>query len=170
MASVKNYLIYVVENNKVYNHLVSEYLKKQGFSNVKSIISGEECVQAVEKGEKPAIVIQDYSLDGINGLEVLKKVKKLSPKSEFVFLTSNENMEVAVNTIKFGAYDYIVKDKMALEKVVYKMRKIITMIRLEKKNRQIRKFMYISLAVVALIIIFAFLIFVVNIFNTRFYT
>ena len=170
MASAESYLIYVVENNKVYNHLVSEYLKKQGFSNVKSIISGEECVKAVENGEKPSIVIQDYSLDGINGLEVLKRVKKLNSKSEFIFLTSNENMEVAVNTIKFGAYDYIVKDKMALEKVVYKMRKIASMIRLEKKNRQIKKFMYISLAVVALIIIFAFLLFVVNIFNIRFYT
>ena len=170
MAIVKNYLIFVVENNKVYNHLVSEYLKKQGFSNVKSIISGEECVQVVEKGEKPAIVIQDYSLDGINGLDVLKKVKKLSPKSEFIFLTSNENMEVAINTIKFGAYDYIVKDKMALEKVVYKMRKITSMIRLERKNSQIRKYMYIALVLVALIIIFAFLVFVVNIFNTRFYT
>ena len=170
MTIVKNYLIFVVENNKVYNHLVSEYLKKQGFSNVKSIISGEECVQVVEKGEKPAIVIQDYSLDGINGLDVLKKVKKLSPKSEFIFLTSNENMEVAINTIKFGAYDYIVKDKMALEKVVYKMRKITSMIRLERKNSQIRKYMYIALVLVALIIIFAFLVFVVNIFNTRFYT
>lgn len=170
MANNNNFLIFVVENNKVYNHLVSEYIKKQGFLNVRSIISGEECVDLVKKGEMPNIVIQDYSLDGMNGLDVLRKVKKLSPKSEFIFLTSNENMEVAVNTIKFGAYDYIVKDKMALEKVVYKMRKIDQMHRLEKKNKQIRKLMNISLVVIAVIVIFAFLFFVVDIFHVRVYT
>jgi DNA-binding NtrC family response regulator len=167
MAEKDNFLIFVVENNRIYNHLVTEYLKKQGFSRVKSIISGEECVEAVGKGEKPDIVIQDYSLDGMNGLDVLKKVKKMSPGSEFIFLTANENMEVAVNTIKFGAYDYIVKDKLALEKVVYKMRKIVQMIRLEKKNRQIRRVMNVSIIIVALIVIFAFLFFVVDIFSVR---
>jgi len=170
MKEEKDFLVYVVENNSVYNHLVSEYLKKQGFPNVVSIISGEECVQKVENKQFPDIVIQDYSLDGMNGLDVLKKVKKLSPKSEFVFLTSNENMEVAVNTIKFGAYDYIVKDKMALEKVVYKMRKIVKMFKLEKKNKQIRNVMYVALAFVATIIIFAFLFFVVDIFHVKVYT
>lgn len=170
MANESDFLIFVVENNKVYNHLVTEYLKKQKFTNVKSIISGEECVKLIEDGEIPDIVIQDYSLDGMSGLDVLRKVKKISAKSEFIFLTSNENMEVAVNTIKFGAYDYIVKDKMALEKVVYKMRKITQMIRLERKNKQIKKLMNISLIVVALIIIFAFLFFVFDIFGVRVYT
>jgi DNA-binding NtrC family response regulator len=169
MAESNTYQVFVVENNTVYNHLVSEYLKKNGFSNVKSIISGEECVQLVENKEKPDIVIQDYSLDGMNGLDVLKKVKKISPKSEFIFLTSNENMEVAVNTIKFGAFDYIVKDKMALEKVVYKMRKIVKMLKLEEKNLQIRRVMYFAIAGFALIVIFAFLHFVVDIFNVKSY-
>lgn len=170
MANESDFLIFVVENNKIYNHLVTEYLKKQGFTNVKPIISGEECLKFVENGEIPDIVIQDYSLDGMNGLDVLRKVKKISEKSEFIFLTSNENMEVAINTIKFGAYDYIVKDKMALEKVVYKMRKITQMFRLEIKNKQIRKLMNISLIVVALIVIFAFLFFVVDVFNMKVYT
>ena len=157
MVDEDNYLIFVVENNKIYNKLVTEYIKKQGFKNVKPIISGEECIQIIQAGEKPDIVIQDYSLDGIDGLEVLKKVKKISAHSEFIFLTSNENMEVAVNTIKFGAYDYIVKDKMALEKVVYKMRKIVSMLKLQKKNNQIRKLMYAVLGMAASIILFAFL-------------
>jgi DNA-binding NtrC family response regulator len=169
MAESNTYQVFVVENNTVYNHLVSEYLKKNGFSNVKSIISGEECVELVENKEKPDIVIQDYSLDGMNGLDVLKKVKKINPKSEFIFLTSNENMEVAVNTIKFGAFDYIVKDKMALEKVVYKMRKIVQMLKLEEKNRQIKKVMFFAIAGFALIVIFAFLYFVVDIFNVKSY-
>ena len=166
MAIGKDHLIFVVENNKIYNLMVTEYLKKQDFTNVKSIYSGEECVEVVEKGETPEIVIQDYHLDGINGIDVLRKVKKISPKTEFVFLTSNENMDVAVNTIKYGGYDYIVKDKMALDKVVFKILKIIKMIKLEKKNKQILRAMYITSGVVILFVILAF-VFFVNIFHIR---
>ncbi|QGY43136.1 response regulator [Maribellus comscasis] len=164
MLEENEYLIFVVENNKIYNRLVTEYLKRNGFPNVKSLVSGEECVQTIEEGIKPDIIIQDYSLDGINGLEVLKQVKKISPHSEFIFLTSNENMEVAVNTIKFGAFDYIVKDKLALEKVVYKMRKITSMFKLQKKHGQTRKVMYFFLAMVAFLVILAFFYFVIGVF------
>jgi DNA-binding NtrC family response regulator len=106
----------------------------------------------------------------MNGIDVLRKVKKKSPRTEFLFLTSNENMEVAVNTIKFGAYDYIVKDKLALEKVVYKLNKIIQLKKLQKKNRQIRMSMFVFLGFIFLVVIFAFLYFVVDIFNVRNYT
>ena len=165
MAVEDEYLIFVVENNKIYNHLVSEYLKKHNFSRVRSIFSGEECIQVIEKGEIPDIIIQDYLLEEMNGIDVLRKVKKKSPHTDFLFLTSNENMDVAVNTIKFGAYDYIVKDKLALEKVVFKINKIIQLKKLQEKNNQIRKSMLIFTGFIFLIVIFAFLYFVVDIFN-----
>jgi DNA-binding NtrC family response regulator len=165
MAVEDEYLIFVVENNKIYNHLVSEYLKKHNFSRVRSIFSGEECIQVIEKGEIPDIIIQDYLLEEMNGIDVLRKVKKKSPRTDFLFLTSNENMDVAVNTIKFGAYDYIVKDKLALEKVVFKINKIIQLKKLQEKNNQIRKSMLIFSGFIFLIVIFAFLYFVVDIFN-----
>jgi DNA-binding NtrC family response regulator len=170
MANENDYLIFVVENNKIFNHLVTEYLKKQHFTRIKSVFSGEECMEAIERGEIPDIVIQDYLLEEMNGIDVLRKVKKKSPRTEFLFLTSNENMEVAVNTIKFGAYDYIVKDKLALEKVVYKLNKIIQLKKLQKKNRQIRMSMFVFLGFIFLVVIFAFLYFVVDIFNVRNYT
>ncbi len=133
MVDVGTYLIFVVENNKIYNLMITKYLRKQGFSNVKSFISGEECIRTITEGLSPDIIIQDYSLDGMNGLEVLKRVKKISPNSEFIFFTSNENIEIAVDTIKYGAYDYIVKDKMALKKVVSKIHKLISMFKMQKK-------------------------------------
>ena len=170
MANETDYLIFVVENNKIFNQLVTEDLKKQHFTRIKSVFSGEECMEAIERGEIPDIVIQDYLLEEMNGIDVLRKVKKKSPRTEFLFLTSNENMEVAVNTIKFGAYDYIVKDKLALEKVVYKLNKIIQLKKLQKKNRQIRMSMLVFLGFIFLVVIFAFLYFVVDIFNVRNYT
>lgn len=166
MAAKKN-LIYVVEDNKVYNKLITEYLAKQDFTNIKSFFSGEECVSAIEKGEKPDIIIQDYFLEKMNGVDVLLKVKKISPGSEFIFLTGNESMEVAVNTIKFGAYDYIIKDKVTLDKVVDRIQKIRKVKALEMRNKQIQKFIILFLGVIFLIVLFAVLYFVVDIFNVH---
>jgi len=45
MDAKNNLLIYVVEDNKIYNRFISEYLKKQGYFNVKSFLSGEECIK-----------------------------------------------------------------------------------------------------------------------------
>lgn len=150
---MKDFLIYVVEDNKIYNHLVTEYLKKKNFNNVRSFFSGNDCISAIEKGENPDIVVQDYHMEGLNGIDVLKKVKKLSPESEFVFLTANESIEVAVNVIKFGAYDYVVKDEVALDKVTDKIKKIIKLKKLEHKNEQIRKYMIASMIVLILIVL-----------------
>lgn len=154
MAAKINNLIFVVEDNKVYNKLITEYLKKQNFTQVKHFFSGEECVKAVEGGELPDIVIQDYFLENMNGIDVLHKVKKLSPKSEFIFLTSHDNIEVAVNTIKFGAYDYIIKDKVTLDKVVDRIQKIRKVIFLEKQNKQIKMFMILFGIVIFIIVVF----------------
>lgn len=167
MAAKKNFLIYVVEDNKVYNKLLTEYLNKQGYENIKAFFSGEACVSAIQKGDNPDIVIQDYFLEEMNGLDVLKKARKLSPESEFIFLTNNESMEVAVNTIKYGAYDYIIKDQITLDKVIDRIQKISKFKTLKRTNKQIRQMMILFSVVVLLIVIFAFLYFVVDIFGVN---
>jgi DNA-binding NtrC family response regulator len=167
MAAKKNFLIYVVEDNKVYNKLLTEYLNKQGYKNIRAFFSGEACVSAIQKGDNPDIVIQDYFLEEMNGLDVLKKARELSPESEFIFLTNNENMEVAVNTIKYGAYDYIIKDQITLDKVIDRIQKISKFKTLKRTNRQIRQMMILFSVVVLLIVLFAFLYFVVDIFGVN---
>lgn len=167
MAIKNNLFIYVVEDNQVYNKLITEYLIKQGYQNVQPFYSGEDCVKAIEKGNVPEIIVQDYFLEGMNGLDVLKKVKKIHPQTEFIFLTSNESMEVAVNTIKYGAYDYIIKDKVTLDKLLDRIQKISKFKALKKSNKQIRQMMILFSVIVLLIVIFAFLYFVVDIFGVN---
>lgn len=154
----KNLLIYVVEDNNLYNRMVAEFLKKQGFVNVKSFIKGKDCVQAVRGGESPDIVIQDYFLEDMTGIDVLINVKKYRKSAEFVFLTANENMEVAINSIKYGAYDYIIKDNnIAFKKVLNKIGKISRLLELQKRNAVIKKAMIISLIILFGIVLFTVL-------------
>ena len=168
MKNKRDLLIYVVEDNKIYNRLVCEYLKKQNYTNVKSFLSGRECIKQVLKGEYPDIVIQDFHLGDSTGIDVLKNVKKHSKKTEFIFLTANESMEVAVNTIKYGAYDYIVKDNdLALKKVVFKMEKISRELSRQKKDDIIKQIMIISIIFLIIIVIAAMLHIVFNAFGIQ---
>lgn len=158
MQDNSNPLIFVVEDNKIYNKLLVRHLGSNKFTNVKSFYTGEECLKYMH--EEPVIVIQDYLLEGMNGIEVLKKGKQISPASEFIFLSGQDNMDIAVNTMKFGAYDYIVKDQMTLDKMIDKIKKILSVKNLEKSNKQYKKgkvLFFVILAVIILTIIIIFL-------------
>jgi len=134
MRNTKNPLIFVVEDNQLYSKLVVSYLKTNKFTNVESFPSGEEVLKNMHKN--PDIVIQDYLLDGITGIEVLVKAKKIYPGVEFIFLSGNDNIEIAINSMKYGASNYIVKDQMALPKLVQKIRQMSTVTELvETKKR-----------------------------------
>jgi DNA-binding NtrC family response regulator len=143
-------LIFIVEDNPVYNKLVVSYLHSKKFNRIESFLSGEECLKRIN--EKPDIIIQDYLLEGIDGLEVMKATKKIHPHIEFIVLSGQDSIEVAINTLKYGAYDYIVKDQMALSKMADKITKIVATQELVRNNKRFKQ--GIILFFVALIAIY----------------
>jgi DNA-binding NtrC family response regulator len=151
MQNIKNPLIFVVEDNQMYNKLVVSYLKTNKFTNVESYLSGEEALENMHKN--PDIVIQDYLLEGMTGIEVLIKAKKSNPKAEFIFLSGQDSIDIAINTMKYGAYDYIVKDQMALQKLVNKIHKITSITELVKSNKRYRVGVILFFIVLGLLVI-----------------
>ena len=134
MQNTKNPLIFVVEDNQMYNKLVVSYLKTNKLTNVESYLSGEDALSNMSKN--PDIIIQDYLLEGMTGIEVLIKAKKTNPNVEFIFLSGQDSIDSAINSMKYGAYDYIVKDQMALQKMVNKINKINSVTELVKSNKR----------------------------------
>jgi DNA-binding NtrC family response regulator len=154
MQRNSNPLIFIVEDNPVYNKLVVNYLQSKKFDRVESFFSGEECLKRL--GEKPDIIIQDYLLEGIDGIGVLKHVKNLLPQTEFIFLSGQDSVDVAVNTLKLGAFDYIVKDQMALKKLTDKIGRILTIQSLVRSNKRYKTgimLFFAALAVIVLVLI-----------------
>jgi DNA-binding NtrC family response regulator len=86
--------------------------------------------------KNPDIIIQDYLLEGMTGIEVLIKAKKTNPNVEFIFLSGQDSIDIAINSMKYGAYDYIVKDQMALQKMVNKIHKINSVTELVTSNKR----------------------------------
>jgi len=160
MQNLIDPLIFIVEDNTVYNKLEVSYLRSQKFTRVESYLTGEECLKNIYK--KPDVIIQDYILDGMNGIEVLKATKKLYPETEFIFLSGQDSVDIAINSMKYGAYDYIVKDQMALKKMVDKINKIISVRDLVKSNKRYKMgvtYFFIALVLLILIIISLTLLF-----------
>ncbi|MCL3780250.1 response regulator [Prolixibacteraceae bacterium JC049] len=163
MQNRRNPLIFVVEDNQVYNKLVVSYLKSNKYTNVKEFHSGEDCINNLEK--KPDIIIQDYLLEGMTGIDVLKKAKQITPDTEFIFLSGQDSIDVAINSMKYGAYDYIVKDQMALKKLVNKINKIMSVNKLRRSNKQYKTGVTMFFVALIVLILAIFVVFFTDLFQ-----
>lgn len=160
MQNVKNPLIFVVEDNPVYNKLVVSYLRSNKLTNVESYLTGEEALKNMNK--KPDIIIQDYLLEKMTGIDVLVKTKKIHPDAEFIFLSGQDSIDIAINSMKYGAYDYIVKDQMALKKMVDKIHKIASVHNLKKSNKRYKIGVILFFSVLFVLIIVMILYAIMN--------
>jgi DNA-binding NtrC family response regulator len=141
-------LIFIVEDNMAYSKIIDYHLKHNQYPNVSKFTSGEECLKHLYL--RPDVIIQDYKLQGISGLNVLQRTKKLLPFTEFIFLSSQDSIEIAVNSIKYGAFDYIVKNEVALPRLLQKIDNIIKLQKLRKRNKMQKIFIISFLITVTL--------------------
>jgi len=155
MRNTKNPLIFVVEDNHIYNNLVVSYLKTHKYTNVESYLTGEDAIKNMHKN--PDIVVQDYLLDGMTGIEVLIKAKKIVPHVEFIFLSGNDSIEIAINSMKYGASNYIVKDQTALPKLLEKIRQLGTATEIVKSKERFKlgvTLFFVGIGILILVTIF----------------
>ena len=152
----KNYpLIFIVEDNKAYSKILEYHLEINNYKNIVCILSGEECLKKLYL--KPNIIIQDYKLQGISGLNVLQRTKKILPKAEFIFLSGINDLNVAIDSVKSGAYYYIVKDDVALKLLLLKLDEI-KVLQIKATQDKRNRVLWIALFVIILITVTALLI------------
>jgi DNA-binding NtrC family response regulator len=151
MAATIYPLIFVVEDNIAFGQVLEFYLKDHQYENVRLFVSGEECLKYLYL--KPDIVIQDYKLQGISGLNVLTRTKKVLPNTEFIFLSGQDSVDIAVNTMKLGAFDYIVKNDVALQRLLQKIDNIINLQRHKKRNKLLRVLVFCFIIIVLVLVL-----------------
>jgi two-component system, NtrC family, response regulator AtoC len=108
--------IMVVDDEHLIRWSLEQNLKKQGYE-VCTAGTGEDALRLARE-EQPELVLLDYHLPGINGLEVLQRLKEIDEDVLVIMVTAQGGLETAVNTMRHGAYDYINKpfnlDEMAI--------------------------------------------------------
>lgn len=115
--------IFIVEDDIVYLNLFEKYLLSIGFDNVIAFDNGLDCLNALEG--KPDVVFLDYYMDVINGGEVLNKIKRFDPNIFVVMLSGQNDIKTAVNFLKSGGFDYLVKGDEDMEKVESVLRSVL---------------------------------------------
>ena len=118
MASAGIGRILIVDDEQSVREVLSEYFTEQGYS-VESAGGGEEALALVERGT-PDLVLLDVRMPGIDGVETLRRIRKIAPDVSVIMVTANEDVGLARETLKLGALDYVAKpfDFVYLERAI----------------------------------------------------
>jgi len=117
---VKSTLL-VIDDDPQQREALAGLLEDLGY-RARPCASGEEALSAIEAGGVDA-VLSDLKMPGMSGLDVLKAARRVNPRVDFVLLTAHGTIETAVEAIREGAYDFLLKpvDPDALERVVARL-------------------------------------------------
>jgi len=130
MQKTKNPLIFLVEDSLVYKDLIVGYLQSKKFKNIQVFKNGEECLKEIH--QNPDIIILDNVYDGINGIELMQKIKEENSLIDFIFLSGQNEIPIAIKIMKLGAADYIIKNEQAPFRLV---RSIEQLMKVTKKAK-----------------------------------
>jgi len=115
--------ILVVDDEREFLELMTNRLQKRGFT-VTVASCGEQALDLVEKEAFDALVL-DVKMPGIDGIEVLRKVKQLRPHLPVLLLTGHASVEVAMSGVESGAVDYLLKP-VPINDLIMRLRDIST--------------------------------------------
>ena len=110
--------ILLVDDEKEYVETLAERLRNRGF-HVTEAFSGSEAVEKL-KGYNFDVTVLDVKMPGMSGIETLDQIKKLKPLTEVLMRTGHGTIETAIEGMKKGAYDYLLKPckmDLLLEKI-----------------------------------------------------
>lgn len=110
------FTVFVVEDNEWYNKLLVYTLSLNPDYLVKSFFSGGEVLKHTD--ENPSVITIDYRLPDMDGEELMGKIKAKYPDAEVIIISEQDDIKTAVNLLKEGAYDYIVKEKDIRERLL----------------------------------------------------
>src|SRR5438552_11225931 len=126
----------VVDDEPLIRATLAEYLTGEGFA-VTACASGEEALAEAERRPYD-VVLCDVQLPGIDGIEVLERLLKVSPETFVLLITAYGTVESAVEAFQRGAHDYLMKP-ILLDEVLGKIRRLLKLRDLNRENQWLRR-------------------------------
>ena len=128
---MKPFSIYVVDDEIFYADIIADFLEIKKYKRPKVFLTADMMLEQLNS--KPDIVILDLVMPGMSGTEALKKIKAFDSDIYVVMLSSQQDLMTVVNLLKYGAFDYIIKDELAFKKLLTVLNKIEQVEMLKKK-------------------------------------
>ena len=99
--------VLLVDDEQQFVETLAQRLETRGFV-VDTALEGDRCL-AILKDKDMDVVVLDVQMPGRSGIDTLKEIKKLRPLTEVIMLTGHATVETAIEGMKLGAYDYLMK-------------------------------------------------------------
>jgi DNA-binding NtrC family response regulator len=122
MALYPDLKIFIVDDDIFCLTLYQQFLRNLGYTNITSFTAGDDCLQQIK--DQPALVFMDYNMEGMNGIEVLKKIKAYDSHIMVYIISGQEISLVAKEALQYGALDYVIKSSLSPEKMNAIMKRI----------------------------------------------
>lgn len=104
---MKKFRILLVDDAEAFTSNMSKLLSRRGYE-VKALHDGQSALDAVGE-EDFDVVVLDLKMPGMNGMDTLKELKKIRPQMEVIILTAYGTVDLAVEGMHNGAFDYLTK-------------------------------------------------------------
>jgi DNA-binding NtrC family response regulator len=145
--------IFLVDDEPYCLNLYAQYFVNLGYRDIHSFGKSADCLNQLTK--EPDVIFLDYHMDNLNGIEILKKIKRFNPNTMVFFVSGQESIRIAVNSLKYGAFDYIIKQDMSEERIRGCMEKAerIREILLKKKRGGIVKRVFTGMGATAMLVL-----------------
>lgn len=136
--------ILLVEDDPDQANLIQKRLRNyNSHIEVETVFSGKDCLRKLTRNHYETIIL-DYSLPEYDGIEILNRIKQTGIDAPVIIVSANGNEKIAVEALKRGAHDYLVKDSgyltllpKAVERAIEKNLVDIKLRKSERKNREL---------------------------------
>jgi two-component system, NtrC family, response regulator AtoC len=134
--TIKIEKVLVVDDEIIMRNFLSEALKRKGI-DVTTVETGQKAFGIIEEGSFD-MVITDMKMPGITGMDVVRKVKELSPNTLVIVITAHGTIENAIEAMRAGAFDYMIKP-FSIENLIAIIEKAQTHVSLVEENLYLRQ-------------------------------
>jgi len=115
---MEDFSVLLVDDEVEFLDVLMKRLKKRKLKLV-AANSGEEALRLIR--ENPVdVAVLDVKMPGMDGITVLREIKKINPSIEVIMLTGHANVEVALEGMELGAFDYLMKP-VDIDELMYKL-------------------------------------------------
>ena len=114
--------VLIIEDERAIREELADFLREEGFSCVLAA-SGQEGIARADERDFQAILL-DIRLPDMTGIEVLERLRNLTPESHVLIMTAHPSIDTVVSALRLGAVDYVTKP-LILEELLQKIRRMI---------------------------------------------
>jgi two-component system, NtrC family, response regulator AtoC len=135
----KNYItkIFLIDDDEMYSMIIKDSIEQNDLYDVQIFKSGEDFFNNIHLN--PDVVIIDYNLPGMSGIEILKKLKQYNPDVATIILSGQDKVEVVVEAYNSGANNYIIKGDRVIVELSHAIKNLSTNSNLRKEIQELQE-------------------------------